>query len=294
MTNGTYHIPALLQPVIDSLQVSPGKRYIDATLGGGGHTREIIKRGGIVLGIDQDSDALSYVQENFKFEILNLKLKTAQGNFRNIHTIAKENKFEAVSGILYDLGVSSNQLDVSGRGFTLRLDEPLDMRMNKNSTLTAYEVVNTYSEEELTEIFLKYGEEEKAGKVAERIRETRKNKKIETTKELVAVIEEVIKRQGMMHPATKIFQAIRIEVNEELISIKEGLLGGINLLMENGRLCVISFHSLEDRIIKQQFDKWETRGMGRILTNKPLIANEEELAKNMRARSAKLRVFEKK
>lgn len=294
MKQNTYHTPVLLTKVIDGLAITSGSKYIDATLGGGGHTREIINRGGIVLGIDQDADALLHVQETFKSEILDLKLRIVQGNFRDIKKIANDNGFETVSGILYDLGVSSNQIDSSGRGFTVRKSEPLDMRMNENNTLTAYDVVNTYTAEELTDIFMRYGEEEKAEKVAQHILDSRRNKKIETTDQLVAVIEEVIKRQGMMHPATRVFQAIRIEVNSELASIKEGISEGIELLCENGRLCVISFHSLEDRIIKQQFDTWERQGVGVIVNKKPIIADEEEIARNPRSRSAKLRVFEKK
>lgn len=293
MKQNTYHIPVLLNEVIDGLAVRAENKYIDATLGGGGHTKEIIKHGGIVLGIDQDQDALTFVKNNYQLQITNNQLTIVEGNFRNIHTLAEANGFSSVSGILYDLGVSSNQIDASGRGFTIRKSEPLDMRMNENALLTAYDVVNTYSAEELTDIFLRYGEEEKAEKVAQHILDSRRIKKIETTDELVKVIEEVIKRQGMMHPATRVFQAIRIEVNAELSSIKEGISEGIKLLETNGRLCVISFHSLEDRIIKQQFDSWERQGIGKIITKKPITANEEEVARNSRSRSAKLRIFEK-
>lgn len=287
------HTPVLLQQVIDSLNIAPEKKYIDATLGGGGHTREIINRGGIVLGIDQDIDALTFVQENFQLPISNNQLKVAQGNFRDIKKIAEEFGFGTVSGILFDLGVSSYQLDTSHRGFSIKHDEHLDMRMDKSSELTAYDVVNSYSKEALSDIFMRFGEEEKAGIVAEKILEQRKIKKIDTTGDLTKVIEMVVKRQGMRHPATLIFQAIRIEVNDELKAIREGLLKGIELLEKNGRMSVISFHSLEDRIIKQQFDVWERKGIGKTISKKPITAEDLELEENFRARSAKLRVFEK-
>lgn len=293
MKQNTYHIPVLLNEVMDGLAICSGNKYIDATLGGGGHTRVMLEKGGIVLGIDQDSDALTFVKNNFQLPISNNQLTLAEGNFRTIKSIAEANGFSQVSGILYDVGVSSNQIDSSGRGFTIRKSEPLDMRMSEKGSLTAYDVVNTYSQEELADIFMRYGEEEKAEKVAQHILESRRNKKIESTDELVAVIEQVIKRQGMMHPATRVFQAIRIEVNAELTSIKEGIAEGIELLEKNGRLCVISFHSLEDRIIKQQFDTWERKGLGKIINKKPIVAHEDEIARNSRSRSAKLRIFEK-
>lgn len=287
------HTPVLLQSVIDSLNITPGKKYIDATLGGGGHTRLILEKGGIVLGIDQDEDAIQFVTESLKEPISENKLKVAQGNFRDIKKIAIENGFETVSGILFDLGVSSYQLDTAERGFSIKHNEHLDMRMDRSSELTAYEVVNTYSIEALSDIFMRYGEEDKAVVAAEKIAEQRKIKKIETTGDLIKIIEMVIKRQGMRHPATQIFQAIRIEVNDELKAIKEGLAGGIELLDTNGVLSVISFHSLEDRISKQLFSNWETRKIGTIVTHKPITADAYEMSSNPRARSAKLRVFKK-
>ncbi len=287
------HIPVLLQQVIAMLQIKQNGLYIDGTLGGGGHTREIIKHGGKVLGIDQDLDALEFVKEHFKQEIENHSLTLTHGNFKNIETIASDNGFGNALGVLLDLGVSSYQLDKLERGFSIKGNERLDMRMNQSQELTAYEVVNTYSAEELAYIFTKFGEEEKAQVVADQIVFERGKKKIETTGELVSIIEKIIKKQGFVSPATKIFQAIRIEVNSELVSIKEGLEGALHILGSHGRICVISFHSLEDRIVKQQFGNWERQNVGISITKKPITADEGEVSHNSRARSAKLRVFEK-
>lgn len=285
-----YHIPALLQEVITALNIQFGKKYIDATLGGGGHTRVILENGAIVLGIDQDDDALLHAQENFQNQIADGKLVLALGNFRNIKKIAEQNGFEQVHGILFDLGVSSRQLDNSEKGFSFRFDGKLDMRMG-NVQKTAFEVVNFYSENDLTYILETYGEEENAQKIAEAIIQKRKEKKIETTRELKEIIESVSPRRGDIHPATKTFQAIRIEVNDELNAIREALKDAMHLVTVDGVIAVISFHSLEDRIIKRVFNKWEGEGFGRILVKKPIQPGETELSSNPRARSAKLRVF---
>lgn len=284
------HIPVLLTETIEGLQVKEGDSYIDATIGGGGHTKEIVEQGGKVLGIDQDEDALEHVRKDFDGKE---SVTLAQGNFRNIKQIAEENGFEKVDGILFDLGVSSYQLDEAGRGFSFRWSEPLDMRMAKDTGLTAYDIVNRWSEEQLKDIFEKYGEEEGAGKIAAQIVEARSEKKIETTEELVHIVKRARVYTGEIHPATRVFMALRIVVNDELESIREGLDGAVELLRENGRLCVISFHSLEDRIIKREFQGFEGGGLGRVITKRPITASEEELEKNRRARSAKLRIFEK-
>ncbi len=288
------HIPALLQQVIELLHIKPLALYVDGTLGGAGHTQEIIKKGGRVLGIDQDQDALEFVTSKMEEEIADGRLQLAHGNFRNIEELSKTNGFESVSGVLFDLGVSSYQLDTLERGFSIKGNERLDMRMDQHTNLSAWEVVNGYSAEELTNIFTRYGEDENAVVVAEEIVVSRGKQKINTTKELVDVIEQVIKKSGQYHPATKIFQAIRIEVNTELDSIKEGLRGAFNILDHKGRICVISFHSLEDRIVKQQFSNWEIENLGSTITKKPVTADTGEISQNPRARSAKLRVFEKK
>lgn len=283
------HIPVLLQEVTEALQVESKKRYIDATLGGGGHTREILKRGGLVLGIDQDEDALLHVKQTIQYQ----NLVAVKGNFRNIKSIAEENGFEKVSGVLFDLGVSSYQMDGSQRGFSIKHDEKLDMRMDKSQSLTAEEIVNSYGVEALADIFMRYGEEEKSLEVAGEIAKARKIKRIVTTGELADVIKQVIKPGGKIHPATKIFQAIRIEVNEELEALKEGLSGAVDLLQPNARIVVISFHSLEDRITKRTFDSWKQEGIGETIQKKPVTAGSEELFENARSRSAKLRIFEK-
>lgn len=289
------HKPVLLQEVIDALRVRPGVQYIDATFGGGGHSLEIIKHGGLVLGIDQDPEAIVRFEQNEKFADAKdqNKIRVVKGNFKDIKKIAQENGFENVTGILFDLGLSSDQLDVSGRGFSLRYDEPLDMRMDMNSSMTAEEIINTWSENELYELFIKMGEERNARSIAQKIIKARKEKPITTTKELVAAIEEVIKTRGKIHPATQVFMALRIAVNNELEVLKNGLHQAFDLLEPRGRVAVISFHSLEDRIVKITFKNMEEQGLGTVITKKPVVAAEEEITENKRARSAKLRVFEK-
>jgi 16S rRNA (cytosine1402-N4)-methyltransferase len=279
--------------VIRELKIQKGDLYIDATLGGAGHTQEILKQGGIVLGIDQDQDALDFVAGNLDISIKNKELVVSQGNFRDIKRIALSNSFDQVSGVLFDLGLSSYQLDTSGRGFSIKHDEKLDMRMDKTAELSAYEVVNTYLEEELADIFMRFGEDDNGGMIAHEIVEYRKHAQITTTGQLVKIIEKFIKRTGKTHPATQIFQAIRIEVNAELASIKEGLAGALEVVHGGGRILVISFHSLEDRIIKRTFDDWQNKNFGKTITKKPIIADLDEVRSNPRARSAKMRVFEK-
>ncbi len=287
------HIPVLLQQIVDTLKVSQGKRYIDATLGGAGHTAEILKHGGVVLGIDQDADALKHVEETYKSNIADKTLTLAHGNFKDIKSIALEHTFTEVDGILFDLGVSSYQLDSSGRGFTFRLDEPLDMRMDTRGEITARDIINTYTDAELINIFEKYGEEINARKIAQGIIDARTQKKIETTGELTQIIEKLIPRREKINPSTRVFQALRIEVNQELESLKQGILDAFSLLGKDGQLAVISFHSLEDRIVKRSFEQFEMTGVGTIQTKKPLTATEEEIEVNNRSRSAKLRVIQK-
>ena len=283
------HIPVLLHEVINYLQVEPDKRYIDATLGGGGHTEAIIAAGGRVLGIDQDEAAVSASSTR----LAGKDVVIAPGNFREIGRIAKEFSFENVDGILFDLGMSSFHLDTSARGFSFSKDEPLDMRMDVTSELTAEEIVNTWSAQRLTEIFMKYGEEGKAESIAYAIVRTRKKAPIKSTKELAAVIESVKRREGKIHPATLVFQAIRIAVNDEMEVLREGLAQAVELLAPKGRLAAISFHSLEDRIVKNAFRELEYSDTFTLVTKKPIVASEEEIAENPRSRSAKLRVIER-
>lgn len=294
-----FHTPVLLDEVIEGLKVTKGKRYIDATAGGGGHGFEILKNGGVLLAIDQDQDAIEYIKQKWKIEsgewkINEKNLVLIHGNFREIKRIAQENGFAVgVDGILFDLGVSSFQLDTNTRGFSFSKDAKLDMRMSQDAKLCAFEVVNKYTKTQLVEVFEKYGEEVKADQIADEILVKRAEKPILTTSDLANIVLGVIPRTGKLHPATRIFQAIRIEVNDELWALKEGLEQAVDLINRGGRVVVISFHSLEDRLVKQFFRKKEMEGKGVAIVKQPVCAQEEEVIKNPRARSAKMRVFEK-
>lgn len=272
----SYHEPVLVSEVFDALNVGPGKKYIDGTVGGGGHTREITKRGGIVLGIDTDSEAVEQNKGN--------EWKVVQGNFRNIKEIAKHEGFEHVDGILFDLGVSSHQLDTPKRGFSYRfVDAPLDLRMRQEGGVTAAQLVKESSEEELYEIFTTFGEEERARPIAHAIVSARSIKPIERVGDIVDLV-------GAQHASlSRIFQALRIAVNDELKALEEGIRGAYDLLKPGGILVVISFHSLEDRIVKRMMREknWS------IITRKPVIASEVEVYNNRRSRSAKMRVAQK-
>ena len=302
-----FHIPVLLKEVLDGLRVQKGKKYIDATLGGGGHTFEILKRGGKVLGTDIDEEAIEYV----KLEVRSKKLKVrigkdlvlVRGNFRDIGEIARRQGFEKVSGILFDLGVSLHQLTTAERGFSFLRDGPLDMRMDPSThstssgqagsglpSATAADLVNGLYKHELTNLFQRYGEEQLARKLAHAICRARKVKRITTTGELARIVETVKKSYGRMHPATQVFQAIRIAVNDELGSLEEALPQAIDLLEMGGWIGVISFHSLEDRIVKNFFKE---QGEYNMVTKKPIIADKKEMRENPRARSAKLRIYGK-
>ena len=285
------HVSVLLQEAVDALAVKPGGHYIDATAGGGGHTQEIVKRGGIVLALDQDPDAIEVLKEVFKD---NGNVKVAQGNFGELGAIASANEFDKVDGVLFDLGLSSYQIDSSGRGFSFRKEEILDMRMNKSGTLTAKEIVNTWSGSELYDLFTRIGEEHFAQKIVDKILEAREGKEIETGLELSKIVEKAVPvRGGPIHPATRIFQALRIAVNDELSQLKRGIEEAFNLLNSNGRLSIISFHSLEDRIVKLAFVGFERKHLATVLTKKPITPGIAEVETNRRSRSAKLRILEK-
>lgn len=290
-----YHVSVLLQEVVDGLQVAAGEKYIDATLGAAGHSMAMIEKGGIVLGIDQDADAIAYVQElRSKNQELSEKLKIAKGNFARIAEIARENGFDEVSGILFDLGVSSHQLDTGERGFSFLSDAPLDMRMDASLAVSARDLVNGLTKGELVELFTKYGEEPFAKRIAQEIVSVREKKSIESTHELASIVARVYpKGNHKVHPGTKVFQALRIAVNDELRSLEEALPQALGTLKKGGRIAIISFHSLEDRIVKQTFLKWEDEKLGKIITKKPIIPGTEEEEKNRRSRSSKLRIFEK-
>ncbi len=291
-----YHTSVLLEVTIDQLQVETGKRYIDGTLGGAGHSLEIIKRGGEVLGLDVDEDALDYVEKEVrsKNQEARERLKIARGNFRNIDKLATDNGFTSVDGILFDLGVSSHHFDTPERGFSVQKEGPLDMRMDQDLGVKAGDLLNVLTKGELYELFNKLGEERFAYAISNSIVRARQIKRIETTTDLVGIINRVVpKGRENINPATRVFQALRIAVNDELNNIEEALPKALTLLKPNGRIAVISFHSLEDRIIKNTFREWEEKGLGTIVTDKPIVPSEEEIQKNNRSRSSKLRVFEK-
>lgn len=288
---GKYHISVLLHEAIDALQVRAGERYIDGTLGGGGHTRLILAKSGIVLGIDQDQDALDYVQTTLGNDE---RLRTVKGNFRNIDEIAESEGFTNVAGILLDIGVSSHHLDSAERGFSFQHDAPLDMRMDKDLEIKAGDLVNILTKGELYDLFTKLGEERFSRAIVAGIISARKIKRIETTGEFAEIVRKAVPfaKKGI-HPATKVFQALRIAVNDELHSLQDALPKAVSVLAPGGRLAVISFHSLEDRIVKHAFLEFAEKGWGEVITKKPVIPGDKEIAENARARSAKLRVFKK-
>lgn len=307
------HTSVLLRETIDSLQIKPEGTYVDGTVGGGGHALEVCRRlspKGRLIGIDQDGEAIRAAQERLK-EFKD-RVTILRSNYCAMKEVLKGIGIDKVDGILLDLGVSSHQLDDKDRGFTYREDAPLDMRMDTRQALTARDVVNTYSEEELFRILRDYGEERFAGRIAARIVRDRQREPIETTGELVKIIKEAIPAKARAtggHPAKRSFQAIRIEVNNELGVLEDSLDDMISLLKEGGRLCVITFHSLEDRIVKQNFRKNEhpcicppefpvcvcgRKSRGFVVTRKPIVPTEEERKNNSRSKSAKLRVFERR
>lgn len=289
-----FHKPVLLKEVIEFLNLQKDKKYIDATLGGGGDTFEILKRGGVLLGIDFDPEALEFVKRKWKIEARNWNIKEenltlVKGNFREIGKIAKDIGFEKVSGIIFDLGVSSRHLDKAERGFSFQKSGPLDMRMDPSIRVTAKDLVNGLSKKELYELFTKLGQERRALAISDRIVRARRIKPIETTRELAEIVE---KTYGIKEEA-RIFQALRIAVNDEINNLKRALPEVVSLLEKNGRIIVISFHSLEDRVVKDAFREFQQKGLGEIITKKPVEPSITEKKENRRSRSAKLRVFER-
>lgn len=303
------HIPVLLNETIEGLNIKRDGIYVDGTIGGAGHSKKIIERlsmEGMLIGIDRDEEALKAAEKNLE-GYKNFKL--VHGNHDDIKQILEDLKIEKVDGILLDLGVSSYQLDEKERGFSYLGDNELDMRMDKTQKLTAKTVVNTYSEEELSEIIYKYGEERFSRVIAKNICIQRKIKPIETTGELVKIIEKSKPFTKEGHPAKKTFQAIRIEVNDELKPLHNTVMDSIECLNENGRLCIITFHSLEDRAVKEAYIEAQgkckcpkdlpycvcgSKSLGKIINKKPIEATEEEKEENSRSKSAKLRIFEKR
>ncbi|HIQ48392.1 MAG TPA: 16S rRNA (cytosine(1402)-N(4))-methyltransferase RsmH [Aquifex aeolicus] len=289
------HKSVLLKESVEILTSNEGKIYVDCTLGGGGHAKEILKRRQDIylIGIDKDDEAIEIAKENLKgFEG---RISIYKADFRNLDLVLQEEGIEKVDGFLFDLGVSIFQIK-GERGFSFQINAPLDMRMDPEQTLTAYKVVNNYPERELIRILKEFGEEKFAVKIAKAIVQRRKKKPIETTGELVDIILSVVPeyyKHGRIHPATRTFQAIRIEVNRELESLKESLEKTKEFLAPKGRLVVISFHSLEDRIVKSFMKEKENQGILRILTKKPITPSPEELRENPASRSAKLRAAER-
>lgn len=304
------HIPVMLNECIDNLNIKPNGIYVDGTLGGAGHSRVIaskLSKEGMLIGIDRDAEALSAAKEVLK-DYKNVKY--LHGNHDNIKELLSSIGIDKVDGILLDLGVSSYQLDERLRGFSYLGHNDLDMRMDRTQDLTAKYVVNNYSQEKLEEIIYKYGEEKFARNIARNICKYRENKDIETTDELVKIIEESIpkSKQNNGHPAKRTFQAIRIEVNNEIEPLYNTILNSIEILNENGRMCVLTFHSLEDRAVKEAFIKAQGKctcpkdfpycvcnykSLGKIINKKPIEASDEEKEENSRSKSAKLRVFER-
>ena len=278
-----FHISVLLKETIDGLKVIENKKYIDATLGGGGHSFEILRLGGEALGIDVDKEAIEHIEKNKKPENLTI----ARGNFRDIDKIARSNNFDKVAGIIFDLGVSSHQIDSVERGFSFQNEGPLDMRMDQELGVRALDLIKILTKGELNEIFTKFGEESRSWQISEAIVSARSVKEIKTTKDLAQIVFKIAGQ------SKKAFQALRIVVNDELNAITDTLPKAVALLEPRGRLCVISFHSLEDRIVKNSFKEFEMKNMGRIITQKPIAPGAHEIALNKRARSAKLRIFEK-
>lgn len=306
------HVSVLLEETVEELNIKPDGIYVDGTLGGGGHAFHICQKlsdQGRYIGIDQDADAIAASSERLKE--FGSRVTIIRDNYRNMPKVLNELGIEQVDGILLDLGVSSFQLDEKERGFTYREDVPLDMRMDRRQSLTAREIVNEYSEMELFHVIRDYGEEKFAKNIAKHIVNKRKEHPIETTGELIEIIKAAIPMKVRAvggHPAKKTFQAIRIECNKELEVLKDSLDAMIDLLKPGGRLCIITFHSLEDRIVKRAFKKNENPctcppnfpvcvcgniSKGKQLTRKPIIPGEKELNENKRAKSSKLRVFER-
>ncbi|MEK9176124.1 MAG: 16S rRNA (cytosine(1402)-N(4))-methyltransferase RsmH [Patescibacteria group bacterium] len=294
-----YHKSVLLREVINALNVRNGQKYIDATLGGGGHTSSIIEKGGIVLGIDADEEAIEFVSKTLELRIKNHELRLARGNFAEIDQIAKESGFEKVSGILFDLGVSSHQLDKPERGFSYLNLGPLDMRMDQRLGVKASDLVNALGKNELYEIFIKLGDEHRARAISESIISTRRVKPFETTNDLVEILASSygfnnISEFAKATSSKKVFQALRIAVNDELGSLKAALPKALELIDAKGRIVVITFHSLEDRIVKRKFLEFENSGKGKVVTKKPVLPSNLEIEQNSRSKAAKLRIFEKK
>ena len=302
MVSNPYHIPVLLQVCVDSLQINPNGIYVDLTFGGGGHSKEILKhlgKDGKLIAFDQDEDAAKNVPDD-------KRLIFVQQNFRHLKNYLRLNGIKQVDGILGDLGVSSHQFDVAERGFSIRMDAELDMRMNQSSDLSANNVINDYDEKQLTFIFKTYGELDNAYKLAKSICEAREAEAIKTINEFKIAIKSCTPKFEENRYLAKVFQAIRMEVNQELEALKECLTQCVEVLKPGGRLVIMSYHSLEDRLVKNIVKTGNIEGkeekdiifgtstkVFKLLNSKPIVPTDEEIKNNSRARSAKLRVAEK-
>lgn len=306
------HIPVLFHEIMDIMEPEPGKFFVDCTIGGGGHSKGFLERtspDGLLIGIDQDTNALVAARQNLSD--YDGRVMFVHSNYNHLEHILNQYAPDGVDGILFDIGVSSHQLDEKDRGFSYMQDAPLDMRMDQSQSLNAWQVVNTYSEQELHRILKDYGEERWAKRIVQFIVEARTKKTLDTTGELVEIIKRAIPkgaREVGSHPAKRTFQAIRIEVNDELGVLNRTIKVAVHHLKKGGRLGIISFHSLEDRIVKDQFRylasacicppelpfcQCDKVSEVKILTRKPVTASEEELEQNTRAKSAKFRAVQK-
>ncbi|MBX9190395.1 16S rRNA (cytosine(1402)-N(4))-methyltransferase RsmH [Bacteroides sp. K03] len=298
----TYHVPVLLKESVDGMNIRPGGTYVDVTFGGGGHSREILSRlekDGRLLGFDQDEDAERNIVNDPHFTFV-------RSNFRYLHNFLRYHEIEKVDAILADLGVSSHHFDDSERGFSFRFDGALDMRMNKRAGLTAADVLNTYDEERLADLFYLYGELKNSRKLASVIVKSRAAGQIKTIGEFLEIIKPLFGREREKKELAKVFQALRIEVNQEMEALKEMLLAATEALKPGGRLVVITYHSLEDRMVKNIMKTGNVEGKAtqdffgnlqtpfKLVNNKVIVPNEEEIERNPRSRSAKLRIAEKK
>lgn len=291
------HQPVMVQEVLEGLQLSQGDTIVDATVGAGGHSREIARRivpGGKLIGIDCDDETLEIARRNLAE--FHDSLVLIRENFRQIDTILAMNNIQEIDGALFDLGISSYQLESATRGFGFKTDSHLDMRMDRRNPLTAFRLVNRLPERELADVLFAFGEEHASRRIARAIVIERSKKEIRTTGELAGIVERALGKKRFrftIHPATRTFQALRIAVNDELKSDASGIEKAVDHITSGGRICVISFHSLEDRIVKNIFRDCARQGTLRVITKKPLRPSAEETGKNPRARSARLRIAEK-
>ena len=302
MEEQTYHVPVLLKESVEGMNLQPGGIYVDVTFGGGGHSREILRQGDSTIRLfsfDQDEDAERNIVDDKRFTFV-------RSNFRYLHNFLRYHDVEEVDAVLADLGVSSHHFDDSERGFSFRFDGKLDMRMNKRAGMTAAEVVNTYDEERLANIFYLYGELKNSRKLASAITKARSNKQIVTIGDFLDIVKPMFGREREKKELAKVFQSLRIEVNQEMEALKEMLYAATEALKPGGRLVVITYHSLEDRMVKNMMKTGNIEGKAeqdffgnvqtpfRLVNNKVIVASDEEVARNPRSRSAKLRIAEKK